>query len=304
MNTTHKIPYQGFVGIMVAMVALAVASPSWAKTLIVGTVSAVPVDEIRTFQPFADYLAAALTEDGIDGAEVVIAADIHQMAAMLKSGAVDLFIDSSVTALAVNELSGSQYMLRRWKKGRGEYRSVVAVREDSDIATWQDLTDKVIAFEEPFSTSGFMLPAMTLHRLGLELSELQSTSSLLPKGTLGFVMAYDNETQAAWLERGRVQAIAMAEKDFEDFAKTALTPLRALHYTPYVPYHVVVHRADLDVRLVDHIKAVLKVAHESDRGQMVLNNFERTEKFDDIPAPLMDDVLKFKPFLHLILAPR
>lgn len=287
-----------------AFAVLALSSPSvtWAKTLNIGTISADPVDEIRVFQPFADYLAGKLANDGIDAATVVIAADIHQMAALLKSGKVDLFIDSSVTALVINKLSGSEYMLRRWKKGRGQYRSVVFVRDDSAITSLEDLKGKTIAFEEPFSTSGFMLPALSIGRQGLSMFPLESTYSPPPADKVGYIMAYDNETQATWVERGRVQAAAMAEGDFEDLAKTALMPLRALFITPYVPYHVISHRPGLDAGLVARIKTVLKSAHETERGASVLGAFERTSKFDDIPAPLLADVLKFEPFLNLIPA--
>jgi len=286
-----------------AVVTLALAVPSFAKTMTIGTISTSPVEETRVFQPFADDLAGRLAEDGIDDAKVVIATDIQHMAALLKSGAVDLYIDSSVTALAVNALSGSQYMLRRWKKGRSQYRSVIFVRDDSDIKTLDDLKNKVIAFEEPFSTSGFMLPAMTLKREGMKLAAVQAVHVRPPAGTIGSIMAFDNETQSSWVERGRVQAAAMAEEDFHTFAKTALNPLRVLYTTPYVPYHVVIHRPDLDHKLVQGIKKVLKSAHETQSGQSMLKNFERTAKFDDIPEQLLGHVTVLTPFLSLILSP-
>ena len=290
--------------LVITALALTMASPSWAKTLNIGTISAAPVDEIRVFQPFADYLAGNLVGDGIDAVKVVIAADIHQMAKMLKNGEADLFIDSSVTALAVNKLSGSEYMLRRWKKGRAQYRSVIFVRDDSPIAGLADLKGKIIAFEEPFSTSGFMLPAMTIRRQGLELMAVQSVHSTPPADQIGYIMALDNETQAVWVERGRVQAAAMAEDDFNDIAKTALKPLRALHVTPFVPYHVMTHRPGLEAQLVERIKTVLKSAHETERGRGVLMDFERTTKFDDIPPELLAKIMKLEPFLNLIISPQ
>lgn len=289
-----------FLTLAVAVLVLTSPFVSEAKTLSIGTISAAPVDEIRVFQPFADYLAGELADDGIDAVKVIIAADIHQMAALLKSGEVDLFIDSSVTALVINKLSGSEYMLRRWKKGRGQYRSVIFVRADSAIANLADLKGKTIAFEEPFSTSGFMLPALTIGRQGLDLFPLESTYSPPPADKVGYIMAFDNETQAAWVERGRVQAAAMAEADFEELAKTALEPLRALFITPFVPYHVITHRPGLDAGLVARIKTVLKAAHETEPGASILGAFERTAKFDDIPAPLLADVLEFEPFLSLL----
>lgn len=287
-----------------AILTFITTAPSFAQTLTIGTISAKPVQETHTFQPFADDLARQLTEDGIDTVNVVVATDIHNMAALLKSGAVDLYIDSSVTALAVNQLSGSQYMLRRWKKGRGEYRSVIFVREDSPITSLADLNGKVIAFEEQFSTSGFMLPALTMHRQGLQLNEVATVSSVPPSGSVGYIMAHDNETQMTWLERGRVHAAAMAEKDFKDFSATALVPVRVVYSTPYVPYHVIVHRAGFDAGLVARLKAVLKSRHETEMGRAVLEAFERTSKFDDIPAPLLTEVLTLQPYLHVITAPQ
>lgn len=282
------------------MCLLMVGLPAAAKTLTIGTVSATPVEETRTFQPFADHLARLLAGDGIDAVNVTIAGNIPHMANLLKTGAVDLFIDSSVSALVVNELSGAQYMLRRWKKGRGQYRSVVFVRADSPILAPTELKGMSIAFEEPFSTSGYMLPALSLHQLDLELEELKDLSHTPSADRLGFIMAFDAETQTAWVERKRVHAAAMAEADFKDFASTALIPLRTLHTTPYVPYHVMTHRAGLEPQLVERIKTVLKHAHETEQGRAVLHAFERTTQFDDIPAALLDNVLDYRPYLHVI----
>jgi len=290
--------------LMSLVLILAVATPASAKPLTIGTISSTPVEEVRAFQPFADFLAERLVGDGIDAAKVVIAESVNQMAALLKSGEVDLFIDSSVTALVVNRLSGSQYMLRRWKKGRDQYRSVVFVCDDSAITVLDDLKDKLIAFEEPFSTSGYMLPALAIRGQGLELDEVASVQGVPSSGAVGYIMAFDNETQAAWLERGRVQAAAMAENDFQNFSKTALKPFRILYVTPFVPYHVMVHRPGLNARLVERIKTVLKSAHETKSGREVLAEFEGTTKFDDIPPSLLDNVLQFEPFLQQHTAPR
>lgn len=307
MKNMHEMSHHVFrvlrrpiVALVFTAVALTMAPPSWAKTLTIGTISTNPVDEIRTFQPFADYLAGELAGDGIDAVKVVIAANVNQMSTMLKNGETDLFIDSSVTALLINKLSGSEYMLRRWKKGRAHYRSVIFVRDDSDIFSLAELKGKIIAFEEPFSTSGYMLPALSVHREGLKLIAVASIDVTPPADRAGYIMVFDNETQSTWVERGRVQAAAMAEDDFNDFAKTALKPLRALHMTPFVPYHVVTHRPGLAAPLVERIKTVLRSAHETEYGRGVLADFERTTKFDDIPPELLTDVLKLEPFLHLI----
>jgi len=297
MNSKIPICVMRTISLSLVVLISSALGVAQAKTLTIGTISADPVDDIRAFTPFSNYLGRQLAGDGIDKVKVLIAPGIPDIVTMLKSGKVDLFIDSSVTALRVNELSGSKFMLRRWKKGRGKYRSVIFATADNGIAQLSDLTGKVIAFEEPFSTSGFILPALAMLGSGLELSPLAGLGSKPSVGKVGYLLAYDNETQMSWLERDRVAAAAMAEGDYLDFAKSALKPLKIIHTTQFVPYHVVCSRAGLDAKLVQRLKTVLKAAHQTKVGLSVLKGFERTSKFDEIPDELLADLQKLVPFL-------
>ena len=273
-----------------------------AETLTIATISSNPVEEIRLFQGFADYLAAHLKADGIDAVKVMVATDISEMVELLKSKQADLFVDSSVTALVVNTLSGSDFLVRRWKKGRGKYRSVIFTLKESALTSLDDLKGKIIAYEEPFSTSGFMLPILALQQHGLISAPLNNFRSAAMVGQVGYVMAYDNGTQVTWLERGHVQAAAMAEKDFLKFRKTTLKPFRVIYTTAYVPYHVISHRQGLKRGLVDRIRTILMTANQSETGKKVLKEFERTTQFDEIPDDLRARVETFKPFLNVILS--
>ncbi|PHR00233.1 MAG: hypothetical protein COB29_16020 [Sulfitobacter sp.] len=273
-----------------------------AAPLVIGTISSDPVEELRKYTPFAKYLSQRLRGDGVDDVTVAIATDVQQMAGMLRKGTVDLFIDSSVTASIVNQMAGSQFLLRRWKKGRDKYRSVIFTTANSEIRGIEDLRGKVIAFEEPFSTSGFVLPALILLQSGLALSPMDNVRAKPDDTSVGYLMAYDNETQFTWLERGRVAAAAMAEKDYEEYAKNALMPMRVLQVTPYVPYHVVVNRSDLDKALVQRIKNILQKAHKDTAGAEILRNFEKTTRFDEIPQDLLNEVQKLMPFVGKVAA--
>ncbi|WP_162937959.1 phosphate/phosphite/phosphonate ABC transporter substrate-binding protein [Kiloniella sp. EL199] len=266
-------------------------------TLTIGTISSEPVGDIKTFAPFANFLAEKLIDDGVDEVQVVIAPDIKQMVGMLKQQEIDLFIDSSITASIINKLSGSQFMLRRWKKGRAKYRSVIFVAESSDIQQISDLRGKIIAFEEPFSTSGYVLPALAILQSQNQLHQLERLSSFPVAEEIGFIMAYDSETQMVWLERDLVAAAAMSEDDYLEYVQSVLIPMRVLHTTAYVPYHVVVHRSGLEENLIKRIRQVLKTAHEDKEGAEVLNRFERTTKFDEIPDDLLQEIKRLEPFL-------
>lgn len=268
-----------------------------ADKITIGTISSEPVSEARTYRPFADYLASQLTDVGIDTVSVQIAVDIADAVEMLKRSEIDLFFDSSVTASVVNSLSGSKFLLRRWKKARGQYRSVVFVSLDSDVKQLEDLRGKTVAFEEPFSTSGYILPAVALLQSKLELSHLANTRIKPPTDKVGYVMANDNETQMAWLERDMVTAAAMAENDYESYQESALKLMRIIHTTPYVPYHVITYRAGLKQDIVRRVKEILLSAHETGTGKEILEQFERTSKFDEIPDTLLSEVTALLPFL-------
>ncbi len=272
-----------------------------ARTLAIGSISLDPVGETRVYQPFADYLADKLGAYGIEDGKVVVADSIAAMAAMLRRKEVDIYIDSSVTALMVNELAGSKFLLRRWKDGHDAYRGVVVVRRESPIASLGDLSGGTVALEEPFSTSGFLLPALAIAGRGLPLVPLRNTGQSPPPGSVGYVLGFDSETQMAWVERRQVTAAAMAEEDYKALSDSALTPLRVLYTSPPVPYHVVVHGAHMDVRTLSRIREVLLNAHDSQTGAEMLDGFDRTTMFDEIPGDLLGNVMSLVPGLMRLL---
>lgn len=268
-----------------------------ARVLVLGSISLDPVGEARVFQPFVDYLADKLSSYGISRGEVAVADSVDRMASMIRAKEVDLLIDSSVTALLVNELAGSKFLLRRWKDGQDAYRSVVVVRQNSRFNFLSDLVGETVAFEKSFSTSGFMLPVLGMASSGLRLTPLDGLAQAPPPDTVGYVMGYDSETQMTWVERNQVAAAGLAENDFKQLSKSALVPLRVLYTSPVVPYHVVVYGKHLEQGLVSRIRAILLNAHDSWEGGETLDAFDQTTMFDEIPADLLRNVMTLRPGL-------
>jgi phosphonate transport system substrate-binding protein len=62
-------------------------------------------------------------------------------------------------------------VLRRWQRGKAEYQSLIFAKKDSGINSLQDLRGKVIAFEDPESTSGHFLPRFFLVKRGFKMVE-------------------------------------------------------------------------------------------------------------------------------------
>lgn len=255
-----------------------------AAPLVIGSVSHEPADEIRKFQPLADYLARHLAEHGVDQGKVVVVRGMKEMAQRLRSGEVDIYIDSAFPSIVVSRLSDSRILLRRWKKGRAEYRSVIFVRNDSPIQAVSDLSGQVIAFEEPYSTSGYFLPKSALLQTGLKLTEQAGAGAPAKAGEAGYVFAMDDSNIPVWVLRGKVGAGAMDDASFAKLPPQRRDNLRVVHQTAALPRHLVSVRKGLDPRLVNGIKAVLLAMEHSEEGRQVLQKFEMTTRFDELPG--------------------
>ena len=145
------------------------------QILTLGDVSNEPVEKIEELTPIAEYLAAQLADQGIVKAEVIVAPEIDDMVEYLESGQVDLYFDSPYAALTVYEEAGAVPLLRRWRKGIGEYHTNIVVLQDSGLSTIDDLLGQVIAFERPDSSTGSRMPQAHLVNLGYEMVEVEST---------------------------------------------------------------------------------------------------------------------------------
>lgn len=134
----------------------------------------------------ADLLALKLKPLGIKEGNVVIARNMEEMANLLADGIVDIYIDSPFPILSVQGNSGSQIILRRWKEAGPEYSSTFLTSRDSGITSVEGFVGKIIAFEEPFSTSGFVLPAGTLADRGYQLTEVGGPDAVVKDNEIGY----------------------------------------------------------------------------------------------------------------------
>ena len=161
---------------------------------------------------------------------------------------------------------------------------MIFVRNDSAIQTVSDLPDKVVAFEEPYSTSGYFLPKSALLYAGLKLSEQADAGALVKAGEVGYVFAMDDDNIPVWVLRGKVGAGAMDDASFARLTPQRRENLRVVHQTAALPRHLVSVRRNLAPRLVNGIKAVLLGMEHSEEGRQALQKFEMTTRFDELPG--------------------
>jgi len=123
---------------------------------------------------------------------VKIAPNMDTMIDWLSKGEVDLYFDGSYPSLMVSDASGAKPSLRRWKGGSEEYHSVFFVRADSGLTSLEDLQGQLLACEESFSPSGYMLPIAHLLHAGLTPEEKPELDSMVAPEEVGNIFSGDD----------------------------------------------------------------------------------------------------------------
>jgi phosphonate transport system substrate-binding protein len=262
-----------------------------------GSVSLNPAQEFQVFRPFASFVAARLHHVGIGGGRVEIAGSLSEMVEMLRNGRVDVFIDSPFPATFVWTHGQMTPILRRWKRGVDTYRSVVFARADNGVDSVAELAGQMIAFGEPFSTTGFLMPKAALASAGLRLVHYADPAASVPGTRVGYVFSNDAENTIFWVLKGKVSAGAVNADYYEALADELTDELHVLHLTPAVPRNVVCVRNGLDSELVKAMQEVLLEMHLDEGGRAALLHFQQTSRFDLFPGGADQDLSEIKKLL-------
>ncbi|HLY27390.1 MAG TPA: PhnD/SsuA/transferrin family substrate-binding protein [Aggregatilineales bacterium] len=255
------------------------------KTLTIGEIASSPSATIPKFQPLADYLAASLADAGYTAGAVKIAPDFDTMIKWLKKDEIDLIFDSPYPAMIEVDQAGVKPILRRWKGGVAIYSTILFARTDSNIQSIGDLKGKMLALEEPTSTSGYMLPKAYLAAAGLQIVEKPSVDAPVASNEVGYIFVRpDNDVDIIqWVLSGKTPAGAVNSTTFNAFSADGKKTLVVLGETEAVPRHIAMVRSDLESSVVDSIKATLLKMDSTSAGQAILTQFEKTTKFDEFP---------------------
>lgn len=254
------------------------------ETLVIGSIARNIKKELRNFGPLAEYLETRLGAVGYGDAKIAVVTSAGEMARRLQSGEIDIYIDSPFIVADIGRKTGARPFLRRWKKGQAEYHTLIVVREDSGIDSLDDLRGKIIAFDEPFSSSGYFLPKGMLMQHGLRMMEVRDTDGRLPDDTIGYVFSMDDINSMFWVLQRKVDATAVSPVHFSKFNKKNVGQFRVLERSPSMPRQAVAHRADLDPVVIRELEHVLMAMEESEAGQRALEAFQNTTRFDRFPG--------------------
>lgn len=257
------------------------------RLITVGDISDEPAKKVKRFQPLADYLARELRGYGITEGRVLIAPDIETMARYLREGEVDLYMDSPFPIVEAIDRSGAEPILRRWKGGEATYHSVFFARRGSGIENLDSLWGKMVVFEEPFSTSGYLLPKGVLLKKGYKLTHKTSRADAVSQNEVGYVFSRDDENTVIWVWENLGSLGATSNQDFEEIPEVIKKDLLVVGRSIEVPRQLVVVRPGLDPAFVNKMKEALTALESTEEGRGILEALKDTKKFDELPPDAM-----------------
>ena len=256
-----------------------------AQTVSLGIVSEINQSLIADhFSDFVRYVAGKLSSASEIEGKVVIASTPFRLARLIEQRKVDFYMESPYPTYLVNDVQGvARLMLRRWKGGMAEYRSLIFTKRNSEINRLEDLRGKTFAFEDPESTSGHFLPRHFLTRKGFKFADKSRFDPYTSPTDIGYLFANSQEKVIEWVLSKKVAAGAFSDDDYARLDEKKRSEITILAETERLPRNLVSVRKDFAPALTDRLGKILLSMNEDDQGRKILQKTDDTTKFDLLP---------------------
>jgi phosphonate transport system substrate-binding protein len=260
------------------------ASPL-AKTLTWGLVTERNQKTIQAqSQDFVRYLAKKLSSSSKIEGKIVVTPTPSRLAGLLTERRVDFYMDSPRPTYMVNTVYGAgKLLLRSWKGGLADYHSAIFATRDGAIKNLEDLKGKIIAFEDPESTSGFFLPKLFLTNKGFKLSPKAQIDAKVSPGEVGYVFTRSQRKLVDLVLTKRAAAGAFSNDDYDALDGNKKSDINILAETASLPRHLLSVRKTLDPAIAKGLEKILLSMHGDSEGRSILEKIDTT-KFDALPG--------------------
>jgi phosphonate transport system substrate-binding protein len=257
-----------------------------AKTITLGLVSPIDQKEIEQhFLDFVRYVARKLSSASAIEGKVVVSPTQSGLANLLTEQKVDFYIESPYPTYLINNVYGAgKVLLRRWKGGMAEYHALIFTKRNSETKRLEDLRGKIIAFEDPGSTSGHFLPKFFLSRRGFKLSEKTRIEPNVSPEEVGYIFAYSQDKLVDLVLTRQVAAGAFSNDDYATLEERKKSDITILAETDRLPRHLLSIRRDLAPVLVNRLEKLLLSMHQDPEGRLILQRTDGTTRFDALPG--------------------
>jgi phosphonate transport system substrate-binding protein len=256
------------------------------KTITLGLVSEINRSTIEDhFRDFVRYVARRLSSEPEIEGKVVVAATAFQLAKLLEQRRVDFYMESAYPTYTINHVHGvGKTLLRRWKSGMTEYQGLIFTSRDSEIRRLGDLRGKTIVFEDPGSTSGYLLPKVFLQRNGFKLVQKREFDPYASPTEITYLFAYSQKKLLELVLKKQAGAGAFSNDDHANLSDQEKSEINVLAQTERLPRHLVSVRSDLPSAVAGRLEEILLTMHEDDEGRRILKKTDQTTKFDQLPG--------------------
>ena len=254
-------------------------------TVTLGIVSATNQTLIaHHFGDFVRYVGGKLNAGSVVEGKVVLASTPFQLARLIEQRKVDFYMDSPYPTYLINNVQGdAKLLLRRWKSGMAEYRSLIFTKKNGEINRLEDLRGKTFAFEDPESTSGHFLPRHFMTRKGFKFADKSRFDPYASPTDIGYLFANSQETVIEWVLSKKVAAGAFSDDDYARLDEKRRSEITILAETERLPRNLVSVRKDFAPPLIDRLEKILLSMNEDDQGRKILQKTDDTTKFDLLP---------------------
>jgi phosphonate transport system substrate-binding protein len=256
------------------------------KAIHLGLVSEINKTAIEEhFRDFVRYVSRRIAPGAEADDKVIIAPTPFEMAKLLEQRRVDFYFESVYPSYTINYVHGAgKAILRRWKGGAAEYQSMIFTKRDGAIRQLADLRGKTMIFEDPGSTSGYLMPKLFMSRNGYKLVEKKSYDPNVGATDVQYSFAYLRSKLIEAVLTQQVAAGAMSDDDYNGLDEKRKSAMVILAQTERLPRHLVSVRSDLDPQIVGKLTDLLVAMHDDPEGQRILKKTDETSKFDPLPG--------------------
>ncbi len=256
------------------------------RTVTLGLISEINHAAIEEhFLDLVRYVGRRLSTGPEIVGKVVVARTPFELVKLLEQRQVDFYMESVYSTYSINYVHGAGKMiLRRWKSGMAEYQSLLFTKRDSGIKRLDDLRGKTMVFEDPGSTSGYLLPKFFLQRNGFKLAEKKDFDANATPGQISYVFAYRPEKLLDMVYTKQAAAGALSDDAHARLSNDQKSDITVLAQTERLPRHLVSVRADWSPQTVARLTDILVAMHDDPEGQKILKKTDRTTKFDRLPG--------------------
>lgn len=248
--------------------------------LVLGRISDDPKTHYEQLKPLLDYVVPRMADVGIHEGRILMARDAQQMASYLRRGRVDWITETAGTGMVLQQRAGARPLLLTERDGVSRYSTLFFARRDSGIRSLADLRGRKVAFQNPYSTSAYYVPAAELLGTGLPLEILLSPMDHPAPDTVGYLFARTELNIATWVHKRLVDVGVISNLDWNNpqrMPPAFRDDLVIVGRTPPYPRALELVRGDLDPKVEARLREVLiEAAADPDAREPLLRFFQTT----------------------------